>query len=185
MAEATNNATMTVPATGGLAGLAPTSAIDISGKMILLTWIAFGIAAILLHRLAWKPILRALEKRERDIRVSLDDADRARKEAESSSARNRQAIGEAMDRARAINEEARVAAERTAARLEKEAREKARRLVDDASQEIAAAQRRALEELRREAGLLSVQISEKMLGEQLTPAQRSAYADRVVGNLQP
>ena len=66
MAEHTNlTATAEVPAHSGLAALAPTSAIDISGKMVLLTWTAFLIAAILLHRLAWKPILRALDKRER------------------------------------------------------------------------------------------------------------------------
>ncbi|MEI8243192.1 MAG: F0F1 ATP synthase subunit B [bacterium] len=184
MSDATQTiATAEVPAHGGLAGLAPTSAIDVSGKMVLLTWTAFLLAAVLLHRLAWKPILRALDKRERDIRTALDEADLARKQAESSAAESRRIVAEALDRARAMAEEGRLASERSAARLEKEAHEKSRRLVEDASQEIAAARRRAIEELRREAAALAIQLSERMLTEQLTPEQRRAYEKRMAGEL--
>ena len=183
MAEATNSATVAVPARGGLAGFFPSEAKSISNEMVLLTWIAFLIAAILLHRLAWKPILRALDKREQDIRTSLDDAERARPEAVASAEKSRQSVAEAMDRARALTEEARQAAVRAAARLETEARDQSRRMVEDAGQEIAAAQQRAVEGLRREAAILAVSLSEKMLAEQLTPEQRSAYETRAAGNL--
>ena len=176
-------ATAEVPAKGGLADLAPTSAIDISSKMVLLTWTAFLIAAILLHRLAWKPILRALDKRERDIRTALDEAEVARKQTENSAAETRKIVAEAAERARAMTEEARLAAERSAARIEKDAQEKSRRLVEAANQEITAAQRRAIEDLRREAATLAIQLSERMLSEQLTPEQRRAYEQRMAGKI--
>jgi F-type H+-transporting ATPase subunit b len=184
MAHETNTtATLEVPPRGGLAGLAPTSAIDISGTMVVLTWISFLLAAFLLHRLAWRPLLRALDKREREIRNSLEEAETARRQTELSAERSRQLVAEAMDRARALSEESRLASERAAARLDQEAREQARRLVDDANQEIAAARLRAVEELRREAATLAVQLSERMLDEQMTPEQRRAYEQRMAGKM--
>lgn len=184
MADETNlTATAEVPVHGGRDAFAPTSAIDVSGKMVLLTWTAFLLAAVLLHRLAWKPILRALDKREREIRTALEEAEQAHKQADNSAAESRRIVAEAMDRARALAEETRLATERSAARIEKEAHEKSRRLVEDANQEIAAAQRRAIEDLRQEAAALAIQLSERMLNEQMTPEQRRAYEQRMTGKL--
>ena len=184
--EATSNATVSVPASGGLTGLFRTDAATpdaINKQMVLLTWFAFLIAAILLHRLAWKPILRALDKREQGIRDSLDEADRARKQAEKSAEQSRLATAQAMAEARAMTEEARQNAARTAVRLEQEAHEKVRRMLDDAAKEIDATRRRAEDDLRREAGQLAIQLSEQMLAEHLTPAQRQAYETRAIEKL--
>ena len=184
MADVTNlTATAEAHASHGLADLAPTSAIDVSGKMVMLTWLAFLIAAILLHRLAWKPILRALDKRERDIRTALEEAEQAHQQAANSATESRKIVAEAMDRARAMSEETRLAAERSATRIEKDAQEKSRRLIEAANLEIQAAQRRAIEDLRREAAMLAIQLSEQMLTEQLTPEQRSAYEQRMAQKL--
>jgi F-type H+-transporting ATPase subunit b len=180
MADETNHsATAEVPAHGGK----EYSAIDVTGKMVVLTWLAFIIAAILLHRLAWKPILRALDKREREIRTALEEAEQAQQQAGNSASESRKILTEATERARALTEESRLAAERSAARIEAEAQEKARRLLDSANQEIASAQRVALENLRQEAALLAVRLSEQMLAEQLTPEQRRAYEQRMAGKI--
>ena len=184
MADVKNiTATAEVHPHGGLANLAPTGASDIAWQMVLLTWIAFLTAAILLHRLAWKPILRALDKREKEIRTALDEAELAHQQAANAATESRKIIAEAADRARSMNEEARVASERSATRIEKEAQDKARRLIDDANHEIATAQRRAIEDLRREAAMLAIQLSEQMLSEKMTPAQRLAYEQRMAGKV--
>ena len=183
MADDTHSATATVPAGSRASSFFPTRADEVSGKMVLLTWTAFLIAAILLHRLAWKPLLRALDRREQGIRQALEEAERARQQTESSAELNRQAVTEAAARARALSEEARLASERAAARLEQETREKSRRMLEDADRGIVAARSRAQDELRHEAGLLAVQLSEQMLAEQLTPEQRRAYEARVIGKL--
>jgi F-type H+-transporting ATPase subunit b len=156
---------------------------EVSGRMVLLTWAAFLIAVILLHRLAWKPILRALDKRERDIRDALDGAERARREAAQADERNRRAMAEAAERARALAEESRRAAERTAARLEAEARDKARRVAEDAAREIADSRRRAADDLRRETAGLAIALSERLLAERLTPEQRRAYEAHAIESL--
>ena len=48
----------------------PSDVMQISDKMILLTWLAFGLTAFLLHKLLWKPILRG-RGRERSISEAL------------------------------------------------------------------------------------------------------------------
>lgn len=184
MSDATNIATTAVaPAHSWRDTIAPTSTIDVSGQMVLLTWIAFVLAAVLLHRLAWKPILRALDKREREIRTALEEAEQAQQQAGNSATESRKIMAEAMERARAMTEETRLAAERACARIETEAHDKARRLLEAANQEISTAQRAAVEQLRREAAALAIQLSEQMLAEQLTPEQRRAYEQRMAGKL--
>jgi len=183
MSEATN-ATLGAPGHLEVGGqLIPTDTMSVHKEMVVITWAAFLIAFFLLHRLAWRPLLRALDKRERDIRGALDEAERAHKQAAADAERNRQAINEAAERARAMQEEARVAAERAAARMDQESREKSRRLLEDAEREIDAARQRAVEGLRREAAELAIGLSEKMLAEQMTPEQRHAYQARMIEKL--
>ena len=54
------------------------SQFDISGVMSLLTWGTFLVASFILYKIAWKPILRTLDKREKDIKKALDEAEQAR-----------------------------------------------------------------------------------------------------------
>ncbi len=184
MSDATNiSATAEVSGHSWRDTVAPTSTIDVAGQMVLLTWVAFVLAAVLLHRLAWKPILRALDKREREIRTALEEAEQAQQQAGNSATESRKIMAEAMERARAMSEETRLASERSTARIEAEAHDKARRLLEAANQEIATAQRAAIENLRREAAALAIQLSEQMLAEQLTPEQRLAYEQRMTGKL--
>ena len=73
----------------------PSDVMQGSDKMILLTWLAFGIAALCLHKLLWKPILRAVEGREKAISDALDGAAVARKELSESEVRGRQVVAQA------------------------------------------------------------------------------------------
>ena len=183
MAEETNiTTTVAVPVEKDVAGIS-TAADKIHLEMVAITWAAFIIAAVLLHRLAWKPLLRALDKRERDIRSALDEADQARKQAAVDAEKNRRAISEVAERARAMQEESRLASERAAARMDQESREKSRRLFEEAEREIEAARLRAMDDLRREAATLAIALSEKMLSEKMTPEQRSAYQQRMLKDL--
>ena len=183
MAEETNHATMTVPVETGVLDKISTDAIAIHREMVVITWVAFLIAAVLLHRLAWKPMLRALDKREREIRSALDEADKAHKQAAVDAEKNRQAISEVAERARAMQEESRLASERAATRIDQESREKARRLIEDAGREIESARLRAMDDLRREAAELAIHLSEKMLSEKMTPEQRRDYQARMLKDL--
>ncbi len=136
---------------------------DVSGRMVILTWISFLTAAYLLYKLAWKPILAALEKREETIRKSLQDVEFAKRQVESLQAKQKQIVAEADRQAAEILDQSRNAAQGLAAQVETKAREEARELLDQATREIREARDRVIRDLRRESADLALTLAEKLV----------------------
>jgi len=139
------------------------SEMDVSGRMVILTWISFLTAAYLLYKLAWKPILAALEKREETIRKSLQDVEFAKRQVESLQAKQKQIVAEADRQAAEILDQSRNAAQGLAAQVETKAREEARELLDQATREIREARDRVIRDLRRESADLALTLAEKLV----------------------
>ena len=159
------------------------SEMDVSGSMILLTWATFLLAFIILYKLAWKPILAALDKRENDIRKSLEDAAKARDETVKMQEKQARMIAEADDKARAIVDEARKAAEEIARGIEAGAKEEARLLVDEARHEIEESVNKARSVLRRESASLAVELAGKLMRENMSEARNRELADKLIKEL--
>ena len=162
----------------------PRSEMDVSGTMVLMTWLSFGVAAVILHRIAWKPMLRALDRREGMIRRSVEDAEKARKAIEHASERQKTVLAEADAKARGIVDEARKAAAAAAALIEAEARADARRLVDEAAVEIDNCRRKAVESLRSDAARLAADLAERILTGRAAGPEGAAFTERAVRDLE-
>lgn len=65
--------------------------LDVNPGLIFWTAITFIILLIVLKRVAWKPILTALDNREKEIADSLNKAEQAKNDAQKSSKKIRQA----------------------------------------------------------------------------------------------
>ncbi|HRT30694.1 MAG TPA: ATP synthase F0 subunit B [Kiritimatiellia bacterium] len=161
----------------------PSNVMQISDKMILLTWLAFGITAFLLHKLLWKPILRAVEGRERSISEALEGAERARRELAEVETRRRESVARASAEAREVTARAAREAADTLARAEDETRAMAQRRIEEAQRSIAAEQRRAIEAVRSSAAEQLCDTLEQFLRNELTEEQRRAYQQTVVGEV--
>jgi F-type H+-transporting ATPase subunit b len=161
----------------------PSDVMQISDKMILLTWLAFGITAFLLHKLLWKPILRAVEGRERSINEALEGAERARREIAEVETRRQESVARAAAEAREVTERAVREAADTLARAEDETRTMAQRRIEEAQRSIAAEQRRAIEAVRSSAAEQFCDSLEQFLRQELTEEQRRAYQQSVVGEV--
>ena len=81
-----------------------------SGPLMILTWLTFIVMSYILYKVAWKPILKALDIREEHIRKAKEDADRARTELAQIEARSRQILAEAEAQRQAVVTEARATA---------------------------------------------------------------------------
>ncbi len=163
---------------------APRSEMDVSGRLVVLTWVSFALAAVILHRIAWKPMLTALERREERIRKSVEDADKARRSAEHAHARQKEMLDEAVAKAREIVDDARKSAAAMATQVETEARAEARRLVDEAAAEIENSRRKAFESLRSDAALLAADLAERVLAARAAGPEGEAFTDRAVRDLE-
>ncbi|HRR33049.1 MAG TPA: hypothetical protein P5026_03025 [Kiritimatiellia bacterium] len=176
-------ATATVPGVPEPLQKLPSDVMQVSDKMILLTWLAFGIAAFTLHKLLWKPILRAVEGRERSISEALAGAERARSEMAEVDARRKEATARAEAEARAVAERAAREAAETLARADVEAKALAQRRREEAEREIAAEQRRAFEAVRSAAAEHLCDAMERFLRHDLTEEQRRAYQQTVLAEV--
>jgi len=161
----------------------PSDVMQVSDKMILLTWLAFGIAALSLHKLLWKPILHAVEKREKSISDALDGAALARKELAESEDRKRQTVEQANEEARKVAEQASREAAAAVARADREAKVLAQRRLEEAEQAIAVEQRKAFEAVRRDAAAHFGDSIEHFLRQELTEEQKRAYQTTILGEV--
>ena len=154
--------------------------IQVSAPMMGLTWLTFGLLAFVLYKVAWKPILTALDQREKQIRDALEEARLTREEYAQIDEKRAQLIDEADAKARAIIEQARKAAIETAQTIEAKARDEANILLSNAQREISTAHEKAIADLRRESADLAVGLTRKILADQLDESRGRELVDRML-----
>jgi F-type H+-transporting ATPase subunit b len=121
-----------------------------------------------LKKLAWGPLLAALETRQNDIRKSLDDAQKARQELERLNQESAAIIHKARIDADQIIVGSRSDAERLREDMKQKARAEADAIVKSAERQIQLETARALQQIRAEAVDLSVMIASKLIQKNLT-----------------
>ena len=75
--------------------LAASSLVDVRPGLIFWTLVTFILVALLLRRVAWGPILKVVDEREKTIAASIESAKRERAEAERLLAEQKEAIQKA------------------------------------------------------------------------------------------
>jgi F-type H+-transporting ATPase subunit b len=148
--------------------------------MIVLTWIAFAIAAVCLHKLLWKPILKVVEKREKDVDEALQGAANARQELSEAEAGKRKIIHQTEQDVRTMTEAATRTAAAIVARADTDARAAEQRRVAEAERVIQGEYRKAFEELRHNAADNIARTVEKLIRQHLTDEQKRAYHEEML-----
>lgn len=151
--------------------------------LLIFTILTFTLVALILAKFAWKPIVTALEDRERNIEDSLGQAERALAEAKAIQADNEKARREAEVQARKILSDAREDAERTATELREQAAQRIAQMEAQASADIERQKEQALAELRGEVAGLAISAAEKILREKLDAGEQRRLVDRFIDTL--
>ena len=139
--------------------------------------ISFAIVAFLLHRYAYKPILRVLAERKDRIKESLDNAEKIKQELANTQAKTQEMMVQAGQQASKMIEEARAAAAKVQEQETQKAIAAAQAIVDKARQATEAEHTRMLAELRREVGRLVVETTAKVTGKVLTLDDQKRLAE--------
>jgi len=157
--------------------------VDVRPGLIFWTLITFVLVALLLRRVAWGPILKVVDEREKAIAASIESAKRERVEAERLLAEQK----EAMQKARAETAEM---MRRNAEDVEKlrnelvsKARAEAEAQKTDALREIQNERAKAVNEVKRTAGELAVQIAEKLLNKNLDEKTQRDLANQYLAEV--
>jgi F-type H+-transporting ATPase subunit b len=137
--------------------------LSIEPGLLIWTIITFVILLIVLRKVAWRPLLAALEQRESTIRNSIDEAQRARQESEQLLAENRRILANANRESAHILEQGREEAERLRTSITEQAHAEAQRMIDEARREITRERQLAVQELKRVAADLALVAAGKLL----------------------
>ena len=133
-----------------------------------------------LKKLAWGPLLEALETRQNAIRKSLDDAQQAKEELERLHVESGQIIQRARNDAEAVIAQSRSDGDRLREELKQKARAEADLIVKNAERQIQLETGRALEQIRHEAIDLSVMIASKIIQRNLTREDNERLIDEAL-----
>jgi len=156
---------------------------DVSGEMFLWTLVTFSLVAIILSKIAWKPILYALEKREETIRKSIEDAEKVEQEMAAIDGNRQKIITEADDKAKDIVGRARQAGVEAERVIKDKAREEAGILLENANREINAVREKVAAELRQESVETAIALAGKLIGENLDDDRQRRLTDQLIKQL--
>jgi F-type H+-transporting ATPase subunit b len=147
------------------------------------TVVTFAVLLFVLAKFAWRPLLDALEKRERAIQDSLDGAATLKADAEKMLEEYRAKIDAAHGEVQGIVDEGRRRAESMRDDIVGKARSEAKEAIDRATREIEVARDDALRDIRREAVDLSVSLASKVIERTLQPADHEKFIRETMKDL--
>jgi F-type H+-transporting ATPase subunit b len=144
------------------------------------TIVTFLLLVTLLARFAWRPLLQALDRRQAQIKQSLDDAQQAKLELERLQQESAQIIRQARAEAEQLVSTSRAYAEKLKDEIKAKARADADLIVQNAERQIQTETRRALEQIRVEAADLSVMIASKLIQRNLTKEDNARLIEQAL-----
>ena len=151
--------------------------------LFIWTIVTFLVLLGLLAKLAWRPLLDALERRQEQIRKSLDDAQKARHELEQIQHESRRILAAARTEAESIVARTRSDAERLREEIKQKARTEAANMVKNAERQIELETSRAVQQIRQEAVDLSVAIASKLIQRNLSKEDNERLINETIGQI--
>ena len=130
--------------------------------------LVFLLLIFVLKRYAWKPILNAVNEREQSIEDALKEAEKARLEMQSLQQSNEAILKEAREERERILKEARDMKNKMITEAKEAAATEADKAIVSAKAAIEAEKTAAIAELKNQAASLSIDVAEKILGQELS-----------------
>jgi F-type H+-transporting ATPase subunit b len=144
----------------------------------------FVVLLVILGKWAWGPILAGLQKREENIRSSIEEAQRAREEADEALAEYKAQLARARQESESIIEKGRDEALRLAEQLRDKAQQEAQLISTKAERDINVAKNQALKELYEQTTELATEMAAGIIGKTLTPEDHRELLQESLSKLQ-
>jgi F-type H+-transporting ATPase subunit b len=148
--------------------------------MLVLTWVTFFLLLAVLQKFAWKPIVTALENREKYIRESLDEADKIKSSFTDIQASKEKILSEAHKSAQDIIDQSRKRAQEVAKSIEDRAKEHAQEILQSAHQQIEGERDRVKTALRRDSADMAIGLAGKIMKENVDNEKNRKLIDQAI-----
>jgi len=149
----------------------------VNWPMFISQCISFAIVAFLLHRFAYKPVLKVLAERREKIAEGLANAEQIKKDLANAQGKAQEILTQANVQGNKLIEEARMSAAMILEQESQKAIATANEIITKARQANEAELARMKTELRREVGRLVVVTTAKVTGKVLTPEDQQRLAE--------
>ncbi|RKY91612.1 MAG: ATP synthase F0 subunit B [Ignavibacteriae bacterium] len=173
------NILLGVLASGGEGG----SLLDVNPGLIIWTILTFLFLLIILKKVAWKPILTALDNREKEIEDSLNRAEQAKEEAQKILDENQATLSKAEEESKKIIDQSRVYADNLKEQMLKESKDQQQKIIEDASAEIERKKNAAFEELKNQIAEISVNAAEKIMKENIDANKNKQIVNKYLSEI--
>ena len=152
--------------------------------LIFWTTIVFLLLLIVLKKYAWKPILAAVDERNKSIEDALKAADKAKKEMLALNTDNERILMEAKKERDALLKEGREIKDNIIAEAKDKAKIESDKILITAKEQINNEKMKAITELKNQVAEMSIDIAEKILKSELSDKnkQKELIAEALKSN---
>lgn len=140
---------------------------DFSVGLFFWQLLLFIVLLFVLRKYAWKPILGAVEDREKSIEDALAQADKAREEMQKLQSDNERILAEARAERDTILKEAREIKDKMIGDAKSEASAQAENIISSAKEQIKNEKMAAITDLKNQVAEMSIEIAELVLRKEL------------------
>ena len=154
--------------------------LEVHGGLLAWTVLTFLLLLVVLKKVAWGPIIDALEARENEIKDALNAANKAREEAERVSSDYEESIRKAQAEAQQIISEGKATAEKVKADIETVAQAKADEMLEKAKTQINAERETAINDIKAVAVEISLAAATKVISKNLDSDDNRKLVDEAL-----
>ena len=135
--------------------------------LIFWTLLAFGIVFYILAKYAWKPILKSLNEREKNISDAILSTEIVKKEMSELKNENEILLAKAREERAVMMREAKETRDKIISEAKEQARAETNKIIESAQDAINQQKMAALIDLKNQIGNLVIEVSEKVLRREL------------------
>ena len=151
--------------------------------LIIWTLISFFLLLVILKKLAYPQILKALKKREETIQQQLEEARKTKQEAENLLGEYKRQLGEARSEAQKVINEGKELGENIRKEIIQKAQQESNQIVKRAQEEIELQKQKALLELQEKIADLSIMAASKVINKSLNPEDHRRLVEEYVAKV--
>lgn len=151
--------------------------------LLLWTVLTFLVMMAILWKVAWRPIVDAMDARAEKVRFEIDNAERTRQEAEKLLAQHKAMMDNSRNEAAQIIAKGRDEAERMKNEIVEKANAESRAIADRAKKEIELAKDKAIIDIKTEVVVLSTEIASKIINKNIKAEDQKALVEEALNKM--
>ena len=153
--------------------------------LIFWTLLAFGIVFYILAKYAWKPILKSLNEREKNISDAILSTEKVKQEMAALKNENEILLAKAREERAIMMREAKETRDKIISEAKEQARAETNKIIAGAQDAINQQRMAAITDLKNQVGNLVIEVSEKILRRELSDKEeQEKYIQQLAANVE-